>query len=201
MGAFFGFIAGISPGPLLALVITETLKHNRKEGIKIALSPLITDLPIILITYFIFSKLSQFDIILSIISLAGSIFFAYLGYETLKTGWQDFEFQITKPESLKKGITANLLNPHPYVFWLTIGIPTASEAYHKSLITVILYFFLFYVMLVGSKVVIALLADRSKNFFKNRAYRITMKILAAILFIFAALFLYNAVITLLPIIF
>ncbi len=42
-GITFGFVAGISPGPLLALVISETIKHNHKEGIKIALSPLLTD--------------------------------------------------------------------------------------------------------------------------------------------------------------
>ena len=70
---------------LITLSDTETLKHNRKAGIRIALAPLITDLPIILITYYIFSKLSQFDIILNIISLCGGIFFAYLGYETIRT--------------------------------------------------------------------------------------------------------------------
>ena len=43
MGAIFGFAAGISPGPLLTLVITETIKHNKTEGIKVALAPLITD--------------------------------------------------------------------------------------------------------------------------------------------------------------
>jgi hypothetical protein len=33
---------------LITLSDTETLKHNRKAGIRIALAPLITDLPIIL---------------------------------------------------------------------------------------------------------------------------------------------------------
>jgi threonine/homoserine/homoserine lactone efflux protein len=127
MGAFFGLTAGISPGPLLALVITETLKHNRKEGIRIALAPLITDLPIILSTYLVFSKLSQSDIILSIISLSGSIFFTYLGYETIRTKGIELTDPGKHPESLKRGIAANLLNPHPYLFWLTVGIPTAFK--------------------------------------------------------------------------
>ena len=37
-----GFILGLSgliPGPLLTLVISETLKHGVKEGIKVAASP------------------------------------------------------------------------------------------------------------------------------------------------------------------
>jgi len=144
MGAFFGLTAGISPGPLLMLVITETLRHNKKEGIKIAVAPLITDLPIIIITTFIFSKISQYNILLSLISFLGGIYFTYLGYETLITKGLETEIQKLKPESLKKGITANFLNPNPYIFWLTVGIPTAFKAYQASLITMILYFFFFY---------------------------------------------------------
>jgi len=193
MGAFFGLTAGISPGPLLTLVITETLKHNKKEGIKIAIAPLITDLPIIIVTYFIFSKLSQFNILLSLISFLGGIFFAYLGYETIKTKGLYYEAQQLKAESLKKGITANILNPHPYVFWLTVGIPTAFKAYEINLITVILYFFLFYVLLIGSKIGVALLVEKSKTFLTNKAYRLTMKILGTALFIFAALFIYDGI--------
>ena len=196
MGAFFGLAAGISPGPLLTLVITETLRHNRKEGFKIAMAPLITDLPIILLTYFIFSKLFQFNIILAITSLSGGIFFTYLGYEAIKTKGPESGLQNQNPDSLKKGITANLLNPHPYVFWLTIGIPTAFKAYETSLTTVILYFLLFYVMLVGSKVVIAWLVERSKSILNNRAYKITIKILAVALFFFAMLFFYDGIKTL-----
>ena len=47
-GVIFGLSAGFAPGPLLTLVITQTLKHNIKEGVKVALAPLLTDLPIIL---------------------------------------------------------------------------------------------------------------------------------------------------------
>jgi threonine/homoserine/homoserine lactone efflux protein len=193
MGAFFGLSAGISPGPLLTLVISETIKYNRKEGIKIAFAPLITDIPIILVTWFIFSRLSQFNIILSLITLSGGCFFAYLGYETIKTKVLDYNIQNLRQDSLRKGVTANLLNPHPYIFWLTIGIPTAVKAYDNSLLLAILYFFLFYFMLVGSKVLIALLVERSKSFIKNNAYPVTMKILGAALFFFSAVFICDGV--------
>jgi threonine/homoserine/homoserine lactone efflux protein len=33
-----GIILGLSPGPLLALVISETLQHNIRSGIKIAVA-------------------------------------------------------------------------------------------------------------------------------------------------------------------
>jgi len=42
--------SGLSPGPLLTLDLTQIIKHNRAEGIMVAISPMITDLPIILIS-------------------------------------------------------------------------------------------------------------------------------------------------------
>jgi len=59
------------------------------------------------------------------------------------------------------------------------------------------YFLLFYIMLVGSKVMIAMLAERSKSFLNGRLYKVAMQILAVSLFLFAALFLYNGLISLL----
>ena len=46
-GVVFGLAAGLMPGPLLALVIQQTLRHGPGEGIKVAAAPLLTDLPIV----------------------------------------------------------------------------------------------------------------------------------------------------------
>ena len=56
-GVVFGLSAGLSPGPLLTLVISETLKHNAKEGIKVSIAPILTDLPIVMITILVLSRL------------------------------------------------------------------------------------------------------------------------------------------------
>jgi threonine/homoserine/homoserine lactone efflux protein len=193
MGAFFGLTAGISPGPLLTLVISETLRHNKKEGFKVAVAPLITDLPIIIITSYIFSRISQYNILLGLISILGGIYFIYLGYETLITKGLDNEIQKLKPDSLKKGITANFLNPNPYIFWLTVGMPTAFKAYQQSYLTAILFFFFFYFLLVGSKITVALLVERSKAFLKNEAYKVVMKILGISLLFFAFYFFFEGI--------
>jgi len=73
-GIIFGLTAGMSPGPLLTLVITETLKHNKSEGIKVAIAPLLTDIPIIVVTLFVLSKLANSDIALGIIAILGDYF-------------------------------------------------------------------------------------------------------------------------------
>lgn len=128
---------------------------------------------------------------LGIVSLLGGIFVAYLGYETLTTK----ELVIGQPglfaHSLKKGIIANLLNPHPYLFWITVGAPIALKAYHEEVFAVVIYFASFYVFLVGSKILIAYIVDRSKIFFSNMLYLWVMRFLGICLFAFAAFFFYE----------
>ena len=48
-GAFLGLSCGLAPGPLLALLLAQTLRHGPREGCKIALTPLVTDAPIIVV--------------------------------------------------------------------------------------------------------------------------------------------------------
>lgn len=188
-GTIFGLTAGISPGPLLTLVITETLKHNKKEGIKVALAPLITDIPIVAVTIFILVKLSNLNLILGTISLFGALFIAYLGYESIKTKGLEINIQKAQPQSIKKGLIVNALSPHPYLFWLTVGAPITFKAYQTNLIAAISFILAFYVFLVGSKMIIAVLVDKSRNFLKNIGYIWAMRILGVALFVFALMFI------------
>lgn len=58
-GVLLGLSAGLAPGPILALVLAQTLRHGSREGCKIALTPLITDPPIILVALAMASKLAE----------------------------------------------------------------------------------------------------------------------------------------------
>lgn len=191
-GIIFGLAGGLSPGPLLTLVISETLKHNRKEGIKVAVAPLITDLPIVLVTVFILSELSKFNSILGTISLLGALFLMYLAYESITVKGIDLDLQKVRAQSLKKGIITNFLNPHPYLFWFAVGAPTIIKAYALNLVSVIFFIIGFYSCLVGSKIAVALVVGKSKSFLKSNFYVFTIRILGLLLFIFSILFFKEA---------
>jgi len=60
-------------------------------------------------------------------------------------------------------------------------------------LTVVLYFLLFYFMLVGSKISIAYLVEKSKTFLTNKAYTLTMQIPGIVLFVFAVLFIIDGI--------
>jgi len=158
-GILFGLVAGISPGPLLALVIAETLTHGRKEGILVALAPILTDVPIVLASVLVLAKLSHSHLILGTISLLGAFFIGYLAYESIAVKAVGLTLQKIEPHSLRKGIIANFLSPHPYLFWIAVGAPTALKAYNVNLLSAFLFIMGFYLFLIGSKILVAFVID------------------------------------------
>ena len=185
IGIILGLSAGFAPGPLLTLVISETLQHDIKSGVKVALAPIITDLPIIILTLFILAKLSNFHNILGIISLTGGFFILFMGYESIRTKGVELNLQEAKPQSLKKGILANALNPHPYLFWFSVGAPIMTKAMSLNIVAPLAFISSFYALLVGSKILLAILVGKSKSFLGGNVYIYTMRFLGLILCILA----------------
>jgi threonine/homoserine/homoserine lactone efflux protein len=187
-GILFGLVAGIAPGPLLTLVIAETLRHSRKEGIIVASVPVVTDLPIVLVSILVLAQLSRSNLILGVISLLGALFILYLAYESISVKGIDLDLPHVEVRSFRKGIITNFLNPHPYVFWMTVGAPIILKAYKVNLLSAVLYVGGFYVFLVGSKMIIALLVDQSKRFLESRIYIYFIRALGVALLIFSLVF-------------
>ncbi len=192
-GIGLGFVAGISPGPLLVLVITETIKYNRKEGIKMALVPLISDLPIVFLSIFVIHKLSDSENLLGIISLLGAAFLLYLAYENIRIKTIEISLEAPESKTLKKGVIANFLSPHPYLFWMLVGGPISIKAYNESFMAAILFISGFYIFIVGTKIVIAYLSDKSKNILSNKYYVIVVKFLGLILLIFSIILIKDGI--------
>lgn len=184
-GLLLGLSAGLSPGPMLALVLAQALRHGSREGCKVALTPLVTDPPIILVTLLLASKLTELSLLLGIVSVAGGAFVLFLAWESLRPARQEAVAPAEQPGSCFKGIVTNLLNPHPWVFWLTVGAAMLAKAMTQGWRVAAAFLVGFYLLLVGSKVGVALLAGRSRHLLAGRPYRVTMRILATLLALFA----------------
>ena len=188
-GVVFGLAAGLMPGPLLALVIQQTLRHGPGEGIKVAAAPLLTDLPIVAAALFALNRLADADGVLGAISLLGAAFLGHLAYESVTTDLAAHASPATTPRSLQKGVAANLLNPHPYLFWLTVGAPILWHAWATSPVNAAGFLVAMYGCLVGSKMLVALLVGRGRTVLTSRAYVLLVRALGIILLVFALLFL------------
>lgn len=186
-GTILGLSAGFAPGPLLALVISETMEHGVRAGIKVALAPILTDLPIIIVTIFILAKLSDFQPVLGIISIIGALFILYLGINNLRTKGIELDLDKSAPRSFQKGIIANALSPHPYLFWFSVGGPITIKAMDHNLLAAISFIGSFYVLLLGTKIVLAILVGKSRTFLMGNRYIFTMRLLGFILILLAGI--------------
>jgi len=186
-GMIFGLSAGIAPGPLLALVISETISLGRNAGLWIAVSPVFTDIPIIAAVILLISNLPFRDTVLGSIALIGAIYLVSLGLANMKSRTGDFYVSRGKGSPLKKGILANALNPHPYLFWITIGTPVLFRAGASGPGPVIAFLLSFYICLIGIKAALAIMLDRVRSFLNSRLYIWIMRILGAAMILLAFL--------------
>ena len=88
---------------------------------------------------------------------------------------------------------ANLLNPHPYLFWFVIGAPKLIEAAQVNWMTAAAFISGLYVCLIGAKILVALLVGRSRAFLKSRGYVYVNRILGAVLACFSIFFLRDGI--------
>lgn len=183
-GALLGLSGGLSPGPLLALVISETLRHGMRAGMGVALAPLLTDVPIILGTVMLLQPLADRSLPLALIHLGGGFYLGWLGVQGM--GFRGAELQATDPAgSLRRGVIANFLNPSPYLFWLAIGAPTVLNAWQQGGPAVATFLLAFYTLLVGSKILLAIGVGRfSQRLLRSRGYIVLMRGLGLILLVY-----------------
>jgi len=185
-GVVLGVSAGISPGPLLAVVIAQTLRHHYGEGMRVAAAPLLTDLPIIAVALLIFVMLPNPEFVLGIVSLLGAGFLLYVGVTSLRQISLSDEPIRELPRSYLKGVLVNALSPHPYLFWFGVGVPTVITAAQHSYFAASLFVVAFFVAIVGSKMAVALAVDRSRQFLSSALYLWIQRILGICLIGFAA---------------
>lgn len=184
-GIILGLAVGMSPGPIFALVFSETLKHGKEEGIRIAISPLITALPIVLFVLLILSNLIKYGFIVGIIPLFGACYLVYLGFQNLRVKTSAFEVKVAKDGALKRGVVANLLNPNPYLFWLSVGGPMIFKSLDIHVSATVLFILGFYSLLIGSNIGIALIVEKSKFFVESKYHLYVVRALGIVLILFA----------------
>ncbi len=185
IGFVLGLSAGLSPGPLLTMVISESLQYGARSGIKVAIAPIITDLPLIIFSIFILAKLDNDNYFLGIISVVGACYLMYMGLKNIQAKSMNLMVQKEQSRSYIKGIFANIMSPHPYVFWLSIGAPIMIRGMKLNWLFPLLFIGSFYFLLVGIKILLAILIGRSRELLNGVIYMHVMRTLGIALWLFA----------------
>ena len=185
-GVVLGLAAGFAPGPLLALVLAQSIRFGTREGLKVAAAPLITDVPIVILaTALVVAAAEAAGGLLGAISLAGAAFVTYLGIESIRATGVQAGRPDEAPRSWARGALVNALSPHPYIFWVTVGAPILIRAWADGLVAAAAFLVGFYACLVGAKMLLAVIAGRSGGRLRGRGYRTVMVSLGVLLLFFA----------------
>lgn len=187
-GAALGFAAALTPGSFQTYLISESLAGGWRRGAPVAFAPLISDLPIILLSLFVLNQLPEN--FLNVISLAGGVFALYLAWRLWGNWRKGGELEDAGSEissgSLRRGVIANFLTPGPYLFWALVSGPILLTALRQSITFGAAFILGFYGVFILSLLGIALIFSQARRL-GPRVVHILLLVSIIILVIFAGL--------------
>lgn len=192
-GLTLGLAAGLTPGPLQALVCLQTITHGPREGARVALAPLFTDLPVMLVCLVVLDALSSQAWFMGLVSLTGGVVVMRFGWGSLKAGPARIEYASGEAKSLRKAVATNILNPKMILFWATVGSPMLLTASSRSAGAAAAFLTGFYLLLVGTNAALAWLLGRFTRFLSGQGYVWTMRVQGALLMLIALRLMWDGV--------
>ncbi len=148
-GITLGLTAGILPGPLQSFMIQMTLMQGWRKSIVMIFSPLIADIPVIILTTFVLAQIPPEFI--RLIQIAGGLFVLWLA----RGAWLSYraETQIGAGGEiptqsgwrlLGRTVLVNILSPGPYIFWATVNGPLLVQGLRASILDGVAFLLAFY---------------------------------------------------------
>ena len=183
LGLAMGFAAGISPGPLLVLVIVQTLRSGLRAGAVTALAPLASDAIVVTVTLLVLSRLPGW--VLPAIGIVGGGYVIWIAWETWRAATHSIDADAVEPLSsgaaLRRALVVNLSSPHPWLTWATVLGPLVLATAREGLALAIVFVAGFYVTLIGAKLVLAVVVARGRRVVTGGAYPWVMRGAAVLL--------------------
>ncbi len=189
--AGFAFAAAIQPGPLQAYLLSSVAQRGWRRTLPAALSPLVSDGPIILIVLLVLTRLPEAAA--RGLRLAGGLlllYFAWTSYRQWRRGpVLETNGAQAAPRTLIEAAGVNVLNPNPWLGWSLVMGPALLAAWQQGPAVGIGFLVVFYGILIGMTAAIILLFGATSLL--SPRLRHTLILVSAVLL--AALGLYQIV--------
>jgi threonine/homoserine/homoserine lactone efflux protein len=182
IGVVLGLAAGVAPGPLLALVIGAALERGFRAGARLAVAPLLSDTPVVLLSVLVLERLP--DALVAGCSIAGGTFVAFLGIQELRSAPAPSRAEApgTGRRDVLRAAWINLVNPHQWLFWLGVGGPLLVRADDRSHWAAGAFIVGFYWLMLGTKVALAAgVAAGRRRLLAGRGYALAVRATALML--------------------
>ena len=133
-GFAMGLYAALQPGPFQTYILSETLRRGWRKSLPMAFAPLVSDLPPVLLTLLVLSRMPQG--VLDSLRIAGGLLMLYLArgaFRSFTTQTEETAIVEESPaKSLFSAAAINILSPSVYLFWTTIGAPIVLDGWQIS---------------------------------------------------------------------
>lgn len=158
-GLSLGLGAGLTPGPLMTLVVTSALERGFGAGARVAVAPLLTDAPIVILTVALVSSVSSG--VLRAIGVGGGVVVVAVGLWMIVSNSAEPKGDDPGSGDVWRGVLVNVASPHPWIFWVGVGAPLLVAAWRNSVAFGLAFLAGFYSLLVGSKIAMAWIVGRA----------------------------------------
>jgi threonine/homoserine/homoserine lactone efflux protein len=195
-GLTIGIGSGAAPGPLMGLAITTTMRSGLAAGMRIAIAPLFSDAIIIGLSLTLVAQLPSVGI--QILGVIGAIVVAFFGVETLLSARKALppasadevihRKRLDRYPVLLQGALINLLNPAPWIFWVTAGSTLLVNFWRENPASAIGFLITFYLMLIGVKAALVVALAATRHRMSTKTYR-SILVSSGVLLLVAAVIL------------
>ncbi len=175
-------MAGVTPGPVLTLVVAETFRGGWSRGAAVATGPLLGDGPIILAGVLFVGQLPP--AIVRGLSVVGGAFLIYLAATTLinsRRARLPAGAAVEPKRGLMQGWLARVLTPNAYLFWFLVGAPVLVQAWQRNWLDGPAFLAGYYSTIVGSNVVLAIALQRWIRYASDRMYQAVLMVASILL--------------------
>ena len=180
-------------------IISTTLAYGWRRSIIIIFSPLLVDIPIVLVMVFLLGQLPDWAI--SLIQIAGGLYTLWLAYATWKSlqvgitfDTDSIQVPTTTRDIMLRAFLMNALSPGPYIFWGTITGPILRDALDQSVLHGGVFIASFYITFLTMLAMWVLVFDRLRRV-DPRFTRILLSVTVVVLAILGIWLIFEAIST------
>ena len=148
-GIGYGFAGASQPGPFQTYLIGQTLKNGWRRSLPMALAPLFSDGPIIILVLLVLSQLPAS--MLRLLHGASGLFLLYLAWDAFASRRRGTGVPAASGNpGFLKAVFMNLISPGPYIYWSLVAGPTFLAGWRAAPAGGIGFLLGFYGTLVGT---------------------------------------------------
>lgn len=192
LGVSVGLVAGFIPGAYSTVVAATALERGLRPGIKVAVVPLFTEMPALLASTLVLTRLPTGA--LRWIGIAGGILllgFAVSIYRKASTP-PDLEEEGTRKGTVTRAAIFGVLSPGSWAFWFFLGSPLFLSQWRNRWIDGFLFLGAFFLCFIGAMVALAWAVGEGREHLSDRWYRWTAKGASGLLVVAGAILIWQS---------